>query len=321
MNSAPRMPDLASAYFQANPVRKLHIGAGANLLPGWLNVDLEPAGPETMRMDATATFPFPDGVFDYVYSEHMIEHIPYPAGIHMLHECHRVLRPGGRLRVCTPNLGNLLSLYRPERTELQNTYIAWATQTFTPHADAAEPVFVINNFMRDWGHQFIYDAGALTRALRRAGFRQITPRRLVESDDPSLCGLENAQRMPPGFLDLESMTFDAVKAVADAPVEDEVAERQRLEQELAAFAAEPCWSGSIVTSADYQDLAERYRQIVDSTSWKMTYPLRRMLSARPGLAAFLRRVATLLWWTITLQLGAKLREAARIRAASRRSDS
>jgi hypothetical protein len=29
--------------------------------------------------------------------------------------------------------------------------------------------FVINNFVRDWGHQFIYDEPALSAALRESG--------------------------------------------------------------------------------------------------------------------------------------------------------
>ncbi|MDD3182164.1 MAG: class I SAM-dependent methyltransferase [Alphaproteobacteria bacterium] len=39
--------------------------------------------------------------FDVVFSNHVIEHVPDPAAV--LAECHRILRPGGRCIVVTPN--------------------------------------------------------------------------------------------------------------------------------------------------------------------------------------------------------------------------
>jgi 2-polyprenyl-3-methyl-5-hydroxy-6-metoxy-1,4-benzoquinol methylase len=47
---------------------------------------------------------FPTGVFDVVRMNHVIEHLPDP--IHTLRECYRVLRPGGRLVIYTPNIAS-----------------------------------------------------------------------------------------------------------------------------------------------------------------------------------------------------------------------
>ena len=92
------------AYFSETRIRKLQIGAGKNVLEGWLNADLEPGSDEVMFIDAVAELPFPDGVFDYVFSEHMIEHIAYKHGLHMLGEAFRVLKPGGKIRIATPDI-------------------------------------------------------------------------------------------------------------------------------------------------------------------------------------------------------------------------
>jgi predicted SAM-dependent methyltransferase len=56
----------------------------------------------TVFLDATTPFPFDCGTFDYIYCEHMIEHISWQKGQTMLRECHRVLKPRGVMRIATP---------------------------------------------------------------------------------------------------------------------------------------------------------------------------------------------------------------------------
>ena len=198
-------------YLESHQVHKLQIGAGTNARPGWLNGDIDPLGAEVIYLDACRRFPFQDNTFSYVFSEHMIEHVPYQDGRNMLNECHRVMAPGGRIRICTPDLANFLKLFRSDRSPVENDYLTWATREFIPVADAVDPVFVLNNYVRDWGHQFIYDRPTLARALEHAGFSDVSYHELGESGDPHLRGLEYADRMPPGFLALESMVLEAIK--------------------------------------------------------------------------------------------------------------
>jgi predicted SAM-dependent methyltransferase len=203
---------LVQSYFAGHSVRKLHVGCGCYELAGWLNADLTPESPQILRLDATKPFPFPGESFDYIFSEHMIEHIPFSGGLAMLRECHRVLRPHGRLRIATPDLLFLIQLYGSEKTETQRRYIEWSTQTWLKSAPEAHETFVINNFVRNWGHQFIYDERTLSRALASVGFVGITSHRLKESGDALLRDLEHEGRMPGGLLQLESLTLEATKA-------------------------------------------------------------------------------------------------------------
>ena len=62
------------------------------------------------RCDVTQTLPFADGSFDTVVFLEIIEHLrnPYSA----VRELHRVLKPGGRLVLSTPNILSLKSRVR-----------------------------------------------------------------------------------------------------------------------------------------------------------------------------------------------------------------
>lgn len=196
-------------YINTHAVRKLQLGCGGNFLDGWLNTDITIYDQtKATYMDATQPFPIPDNSFDYVYSEHNIEHVDYWAGQRMLQESHRILKPGGKIRISCPDFQFLVDIYTKPAI-LHDKYVAETIPSWAPYAD---PIFTVNNYVRDWGHKFIYDKRSLTASLEAAGFVDVTEHKIQESQDQNLAGLEIASRMPEGFLQLESMTFEAVKS-------------------------------------------------------------------------------------------------------------
>ena len=197
-----------SDYLATHATRKLHIGCGENVLPDWLNSDFRPYRNDVVHLDATKPFPLPDKSFESVYSEHMIEHVTYANGLKMLVECHRILQPGGFIRISTPDLQFLVELYASTKSKLQEDYIRWTAIRFLENIEPTDTV-VINNFVRAWGHQFIYDRKTLARSLEQVGFDDVRVCALNESEHPELRGLENEARMPPGFLRLESLILEA----------------------------------------------------------------------------------------------------------------
>lgn len=201
---------LTSAYLAETTEPKLHIGCGANHLDGWLNTELGPHGREIF-LDATQVFPLPSGVFAFVYSEHMIEHIPYADARAMVQECFRILRPGGVIRLVTPNLAFLTTLLERDLTPFQHAYIDYSVQQYAISGGAGSGVHVVNHFMRAWGHQFIYDQLSLNRLVGEAGFVDVMAGSLSESRHAQLRGIAKVDRMPAGFLAAESIVVEARK--------------------------------------------------------------------------------------------------------------
>lgn len=204
-------PTLADYLAKPGP-HCLEIGAGWNSRPGWLATDLNPPpGHDCIRLDATKSFEIPSESFDFVYSEHMIEHVSFEDGRNMLEECNRILKPAGVIRIVTPSLGFLSRVMSSDRGMLEDRYRSWSVATWVPEAPQVTNAFFLNNFVRNWGHTFIYDRETLELALRLSGFEPVVSCELNESEHPVLRGLANAGKIPPGFLDLESMVLEGTK--------------------------------------------------------------------------------------------------------------
>lgn len=65
----------------------------------------------------------PDASLDGLFSAHLVEHLPYPKAMELVTQAHRILRPGGRLVLATPDVR---SLY----THLESFYLHFGHVTF-----------------------------------------------------------------------------------------------------------------------------------------------------------------------------------------------
>lgn len=200
-----------AAYVADHPVRKLQLGTGDGLLDGWLNTDIFP-GAGLVYLDATEPFPIADGTFRYVHSEHVIEHLPFESGMHMLAESYRILEPGGKVRVTTPDLDVFLRLADADETPEEAAYmkgkLAWHGWTAGPKP----AITILNLQLRSWGHMFVYDPATLEACLRQVGFRDVRRFKPGESDDPGLQGVEVRRGSDISQLnEFESMTYQATK--------------------------------------------------------------------------------------------------------------
>ncbi len=190
--SAPGARRSIRAYLDSNPQPKLQLGCGANLLPRWLNTDRGAHAAGATYLDAARPFPLPAASFERVFCEHLIEHLDRETGAAMLAECARVLRPGGRIRVSTPDLAVIAKLVEErDGDDTAARYVHWCTEGFLPGADGDRPALVVNQLFHGWGHRFLYDEDTLAAALGAAGFGSASRHPYGRSDDPELHGVDS----------------------------------------------------------------------------------------------------------------------------------
>lgn len=92
---------------------KLNLGCQLHYFLGWTNQDIVGDDPD-MKVDLVcdaAALPLEDNSVDFIYAGHLIEHF-YPDTLAAaLLEWRRVLKPGGRLALLTPDCGAIFRDY------------------------------------------------------------------------------------------------------------------------------------------------------------------------------------------------------------------
>lgn len=194
-------------YVRSTDQPRLQLGGGPNLLEGWLNSDLVHG---EIFLNVNRRFPVPDASLAYVFTEHMIEHVSEERGLHVIRESHRVLRPGGVLRVTTPDLRKVITIYEDDNPSVSlDEYLGFLNETLPnePHPRAAQ---MLNTYMRAWGHQYVYDEEDLTAKLLQAGFSEVRRVEPGESEHQALRGLESHE--PPWANAAEAMCLEATRS-------------------------------------------------------------------------------------------------------------
>jgi glycosyltransferase involved in cell wall biosynthesis len=103
--------------------RCLNLGSGGDYRPGMINLDRRPETRSELLACARA-LPFPAECFDEVHAQDLLEHFPSSESGALLDEWTRVLRPGGLLRLQTPDMRELCRRYIQGKMAL-NELIPW----------------------------------------------------------------------------------------------------------------------------------------------------------------------------------------------------
>jgi len=186
----------------------LNLGCGSQIGDGWVNVDyalgarlakLPLFGPINQRLeifkfdwddriylhDLTKPFPWATGSADAVYSSHTLEHLSREDGRRFLRECHRVLRPGGRIRIVVPDLREAVEAYLAGRVQADD-FVESLGVLYIPSPNPIKRKLA--PFVQ-FPHKCMYDTPRLVAVMREIGF-DAEPRRPFDS---GIAGLERVE--------------------------------------------------------------------------------------------------------------------------------
>lgn len=167
---------------------------------GWTCVDLGPRPedgwiPDVVADLRKAPLPWPDDSADYIYSSHFIEHITHAEARVFLRECHRILKPGGVLRIIWPEFSYTEV---PQMSIVE--YLSGARPWSDPELQGRERYTV--EFLAGM-HKYAYDLTTMRYELGLAGFKCIAE---AKAHKGSIVGDEVL-----AFLDSEGIACEARK--------------------------------------------------------------------------------------------------------------
>ena len=149
---------------------KLHLGCGGQRWQDFLNVDLYPAveGQEDTSRNGCIAEAWADmrnlgldeGSVDEIFTAHTLEHFVRWEAVEMLRHWHRMLKPGGKVVLETPDLLRvILNVFHPRRSRRR---LAWN-------------MFYGNQWNRiDYEtHRYVWTASELKRELRAIGYSRV----------------------------------------------------------------------------------------------------------------------------------------------------
>jgi SAM-dependent methyltransferase len=165
---------------------KLEIG-GLSKRPGWVVTNVNAV--TRNYLDATSPWPLEDGACEVVYADNMIEHVPLEAGRVMFAEAFRCLRPGGVIRLVTPDLRKHIELYLSGSAAVDGEIGGFYRSL---GLTVAHPVDLVRIPIASFGHHtgYLYDVATLGAELERAGFVEVRERSLSDSSHPALRDLD-----------------------------------------------------------------------------------------------------------------------------------
>ncbi len=138
--------------------RKLHLGCGAIKLANYCNVDIDAGEVADIVDDITLLKKFPTNFAEQIYACHVLEHLPHDAVLPTLQKWHRVLKPGGELRVSVPDIDRIVKIYHKNWQHFQTKgHTPWIGLLYGGQSDQYD--FHKTGFNFCWLSKLFEDAG------------------------------------------------------------------------------------------------------------------------------------------------------------------
>lgn len=161
-----------------NDMRRIQFGAGGLHLPGWENYD------DANSADISKPLKIESNSVDAVFSEMCVEHITSREAWSFMDECHRILKPGGLVRITIPDFIRIWKLKNPK-------WLAVNKGVAGCNADLKDQM---RSVLFGHGHQSLWSSELLAAVLETIGFKDVTINEAGSSNHPELVGLEQHHR-------------------------------------------------------------------------------------------------------------------------------
>ncbi len=151
----------------------LNLGSFVDVVehPDWTNIDILPLSlmlPKAVKFvqaDLRAGLPmYQDQSVDLIRMSHLIEHITLEDAKRLLKDCHRVLKPGGVLRIATPNAAIVLKHYPGDMAFFDQ--IQPPEYIYSPTQGEKLSRLI---FSGDYAHRALYSLDMIVSFLEQAG--------------------------------------------------------------------------------------------------------------------------------------------------------
>lgn len=176
----------------------LNLGAGDVGLGGWVNVDSYRGKNINCVYDIRKRLPFDDNSARGIFCEHFLEHLDYTEEIpFFLTECHRVLEPGGVIRIVIPDAEKYLKAYSQGGWgELSRIRSLSEGRRDGSGFCFNTRIELINEIFRQGSqHKYAYDFETMEFLLERYGFGQIVKQEYGKSIRPEICLDQKAREL------------------------------------------------------------------------------------------------------------------------------
>ena len=174
------------------PVR-LHIGCGANTLPGWINIDSVARLLGVITDLDVTDLPYADGAVDAVLAEHVLEHLSFAEEAQAWRELARVLRAGGTLTLEVPDFEWVCTTFLAANDDWREFYVVGATDHYAGCGRALDQrwgilqtMFFGNQNGAPQFHRSAHTEGKLRAIAEALEFQSVAVRRLFNKGGQAL---------------------------------------------------------------------------------------------------------------------------------------
>ena len=95
---------------------RLNLGSHNKTIEGYVNVDALHLDNVDITHDLTEfPYPFEENSIDEILMTELLEHISWRQSVNVLRECHRILKPGGKMQIQVPDIREMMFAYWNEQ--------------------------------------------------------------------------------------------------------------------------------------------------------------------------------------------------------------